>query len=474
MLESERGAVVEHHGEGDVKIGGKVFGSGPFRLQRQKFEADTPLSFEAFISVTNPRIFLSSFDMSFEGTVSLGGRINIPRLRNVSIHNGKPVRVRAQVQEIKLGFEPLPADPDIIELSAELTSTEVIPPRFAVETYADDGRIIGEFPSESQRIPTSLGTVVIEQSYHFESGAAGSSQNDTRIHHNTASLVLSRNCLSHDVEGVVDTFRAEVEDLCAVLGFLGRRRVEWYALTAIASWTDTEDERAHRSAEWYRTAAEQQERQSPSPIINPGVLPPDAFARMVSALHASPISSAIRLAIEYLNSSVSQAPLEARLVSAFTALEAIVSASTEAAGTAHTTSPAQFKKLGSRVRRVVRDFFQEKGLNPALAAEACDKVAEIYRRPIVPRTIEVLKQGQFDDQDLWPAGISIEEGLAASYRIRNHLVHAGKIEDREMAERARSRVHALTERLVYRLLEGEAEWVSPHAYLVSSRLQGTL
>jgi hypothetical protein len=62
------------------------------------------------------------------------------------------------------------------------------------------------------------------------------------------------------------------------------------------------------------------------------------------------------------------------------------------------------------------------------------------------------------------AGDGAGPGTQQAFGVRNVLVHTGDLRDVDAAAAAGDRIHALAERLAYRLLQGEDTWLDHFAY----------
>ena len=475
MIENDPRFVLEYHGQGNLVVGGEVYGTGSFHLTRPQYQPASSFT----CTVLMDRIgTVADLDyrggFSFAGVESFGRRIEIPRLQQVSLRGSNPIRCRAAAPEVLVGIEEIESDPEQLVLRALLTPSDAVSPLYQSETFTDDGRITSDQPIHPQNINSVLGTVVVQESYVFERIAGTGVEGDMRIRRLIAEVSPVVSPHTRYLPEIFRSFDHELDDICTVLGFLGRQKSEWFEMVSSMFPAPREGFAFSDRADWFKAAIPPRTRRISTPIWDSSTLPPDALDRLVSAYRQSSIRDGIRLAIEYLIASVEEGALEARLVSTFTALETVVDSVGKTEKTAHTMSGSQFKSLSSRVREVTRLFFEERGLAQDLMAESCAKVTELHRRPIVPRTLEILEKHNIVQTDIWPDEISPEHGLKTAYNIRSELVHAGRIIDRDMAERMRSRVHALAERLIYRLLSGKDEWIHSHAYAYTHRLQQNL
>ncbi|HYR11965.1 MAG TPA: hypothetical protein VEQ60_29545 [Longimicrobium sp.] len=472
MIENDPRFMLEYHGHGKLLVGGEVYGTGSFHLTRPQYQPAT-----GFIcTVLIDRIgMVADLDyrggFSFDGVESFGRRVEIPRLQQVSLRGSNPIRCRAAAPEVLVGVEEFQTNPEQLILRALLTRSDAVSPLYQSETFTNDGRITSDQPIHPQNINSVLGTLVVQESYVFERIEGEGAEGDMRIRRLVAEVSPVVSLHTHNLPEIFRSLNNELDDICTVLGFLGRQKSEWFEMVSTMSPAPREGFAFSDRADWFKATIPPRTRRISTPIWDSSTVPPDALDRMVLAYRQSPIRDGIRLAIEYLIASVEEGALESRLVGTFTALEAIIDAIGKADDTAHTMPEKQFKSLASRIRKVIRPFFEERELNADLLPETLDKVQELQRRPIAPRTLAALKKHDIFTADIWPDGTALESGLAAAYKIRNSLVHAGLITDRNKAERMRLRVHVLAERLIYRLLGGEDEWIHPYAYDHTSRLQ---
>ena len=199
-----------------------------------------------------------------------------------------------------------------------------------------------------------------------------------------------------------------------------------------------------------------------SPLVFARSLPVDGLDRMYGRMRALPYRNQLRSIIGFLLGTYESGTwLEERVTNAFTALEAMTAAITD---DAPLVPDGEFRLLREELKEVIRRFGARHGLSAATRSSMYAKLGELQRRPITKRMAEVFESHEIEWRDIWPNAQSLTAALAEAYDRRSVLVHTGAVIDFDAAVDDYRRVHALTERLIYQLIGGEAKWRDPRAY----------
>ena len=110
----------------------------------------------------------------------------------------------------------------------------------------------------------------------------------------------------------------------------------------------------------------------------------------------------------------------------------------------------------------------KEGLDAGVRKRLYEKVPELQRRSLVPRVCDLVGRWNVEWRDLFPPHAALEEELREAYHRRSLLVHEGESGDWLALMRDSRRVHALTERMVYKILDVPDAWTEPRSYEYAS------
>jgi hypothetical protein len=197
-------------------------------------------------------------------------------------------------------------------------------------------------------------------------------------------------------------------------------------------------------------------------------MPANSVNELRRTISISPIGKSLRIAIANVITAAGDAPLEARLVSAFTALEAIVNALGELDKSAYALATNKFEKLSSELRRVVREHCASKGYPETVPEAINKKMGELRRRAIVDRITEVLIARRISWMNEQSDATTLAERLRWAYKIRNDLIHQGNASDVDISWGVWHAIHDLAERLIYFQLGFDPQWLRGDPYAPGS------
>ena len=155
--------------------------------------------------------------------------------------------------------------------------------------------------------------------------------------------------------------------------------------------------------------------------------------------------------------------VETHAASTFTAFETIINGISECHGIQEIVDKNEFKKIRKVVEDAIKGYCIKNDLGPEARCDLYKKVGELRFSPIIPRAAKILEEHEIYYLDIIKDE-SMECWLREIYEKRSIFIHSGRIKSISDFAFDVDRLQALTERLVYKLLGGEKEWLSPMAY----------
>jgi hypothetical protein len=256
----------------------------------------------------------------------------------------------------------------------------------------------------------------------------------------------------------------EIRDLELVLSFLSRRHVSCYRVAVYSAESRSKGpfSEANRYVQSFSSP------EPPAELVEARAMKPDAIAAVLHHFPQSPYKEPIRHTLNFLLSYWDSAYAENQISAAFTAFETIVNGIAEARGDSKTLADPTFEELQEHLQGSIKAFAKEKGLDSSTRARLYGKLGELQRPAISPRAAALVEEYGVPWRDLWRVAdvgsLDLQRELAQAYGRRSVLVHAGRVEDYGALLSDAARVHALAERLLFRLLGAQPEWLGPFAY----------
>lgn len=424
-------------GHGHLTRGQQDVEVDAFSLERKKYDHTSPFVFTAQLRDNALRRLLIREPLQFSGIANTGQPVAIGELYGVSawthLQTGAE-ELRAETEQVDLGKSTLEFEPKEQSLHAFLTDTpfalsevEYIQKRYDGTTYPTF-----ETPRPPFEWTTSVGTAHLSLGFEREDVKVAGQKSSVRIPRPVVYLTVSDSARTIHPAELTGAWLEELEPLLRLLSFLGRNRVSVARTEVVTVGQQKDPYVVEVYTRWLRgQASSRPSRAYPRPILSPQRMPPSSISSMLARLVSSPYKAAVLLAIGFLVSTYRRGIwIEDSVASAFTALETMVHAISSEEGTDFVLTPK-----GPR------------------------------RAPIIGRAAEIFLKNGVEWADLWRGSTDLEQELSDAYDRRSKLMHAGKVDDYPVIWSDFRRVHALTERLVYKLIGGEDAWVDSQAYV---------
>lgn len=303
-------------------------------------------------------------------------------------------------------------------VSVYLTSTGLAVPRPWSVIKSTSGEItrIPESKIEDRpddNLSTAAGVARLTLDYQWERVDIDGIEADLRVPVPALHLTVANDAREADPMVVMRAVDEAIADVLDVLSFLSRRYVRWTRMRFTAVQREGDRTIDYRVSKWWRTIGSSRGRSRDGLVVLPGRMPSDALDHMLRAYRRQGHRS-LRAAIVYVLAAREPVHLESRFTSAFTAVEALLTA---------TNAPNE--------------------------------------RPAGKRAADMFARAAVRWDDLWPGGTELESALLTLYKRRNLFVHEGIFPDMDHAHVGTQRLVHLCERMLFALMEGDAEWLTP-------------
>jgi hypothetical protein len=178
---------------------------------------------------------------------------------------------------------------------------------------------------------------------------------------------------------------------------------------------------------------------------------------------ALPYRESIHSAISFLLSTFDNKAIASAVKSAWTALEAVVDGVNRFDKNLHTLNDVDFRALRKILERTIKGFLPGPDRQDT-RREIKRKLSELQMRPFALRAVELIERESVEWHNLFPDDTDLEAALGVAYRRRSALIHRGEESAIRTFPADLFRVHALSERLIYRLIGGKPEWLWHGSY----------
>lgn len=456
----------EMYFDGNIIIGDREISVTNVKIIRKKYLYLDDITFQANFS-KNDRVTISDLTDTSGGTFVLKGL-----LRNKLVVTAEAYwntlnenEISGIVTELRITSEVLVDTPKRQFIYANLSDTCLALPEVNYLAYHFNGEI-KEFGDSKEKkkgftFSTELGLATLVRHYSFEDDDSDDTDVVIRISRVTLNIEVEGKFLSFNQGLLFDKFKKILKPIESVISFLSRRQVRWYELIL------TSEEAGEGSKVW-----ESRELRKGFSTIKPDVTLVNPYClKMSDSLDAilksyinSPYCESIGHSINYLNARWKDNTIETKASNSFTAFETIVNGISEYHGDQEIIKGNHFKKLRSKIEKVIKEYCIENNYEREIRSDLYKKVSELKRAPVVSRAIILLEKNEIYHLDIIRGEESLKCFLQDAYGTRSLFLHTGKIEDFSKFLYQADRIHALTERLIYKIIGGKKEWLDPFAY----------
>ena len=409
----------------------------------------------------------------FRGKLDWGVDVFIPQVQPAGHRIGE---FRGTAQEIVIGPSSLPQKPRRQRVSVHLWPTPI-----ALEEVDDlvhwwtgeikpARRLRGKKQKRRDpKIQFAIGGFDFAQHADFDYVRIADIKSTVVIPRPTLFGSVRAKYKTDDLDKLFSQFSDELDDFARVLTFLSRRNVRWSRmhLTSDVSENDKSHWVEQRRIRASYSTKGQRERE---PLINPHRLSPDDLNNIYQAYRASPIKQSLASAIIYTVAGYDSTFADSRIANAYTAIEAVVSGLTEHDESAYTISKPLFKKLAKKLRTNITEFADTVKIDPLMATAITNKLPELRRRPIIDQVVDCIREHDIAWKDIWPDGVELRGAIGKLYKRRNRFIHSGQLGNVGQASVDAERLLIITERLIFRLLNGNPAWHDHFSFRIAPEL----
>ena len=256
---------------------------------------------------------------------------------------------------------------------------------------------------------------------------------------------------SHSVTDIMLGLKQEMPDVCLLLAFCSRQRVDWFDIGMALcvrkpNYTNLAEPKIRQSANKINYGDRFEELINHRDLINGG------FERLLTKLRFSPHSEVLRRTIPFLVTSYAPGFTETQFFLCYSALNALCDSITQIAPD---FSTSQWKRIESELKKSLLEILTKE--DKANAFELMEKkIPEIRRAPEMDVMLDAIAKMGVETDDLWK-GKSLATGLQESRKMRNALFHAAERTDIFEMRNNLIRLRLLTERVTLKLLEWPSE-----------------
>lgn len=378
-------------------------------------------------------------------------------------------RLTGTAQEVWLGAESASSKPSRQFIVAELTPTRIAIPEKSWLVQSHTGEITTQdgitTTDDPVVLPCAMGKLSFALHYRFEQLDVGSRTSSVRIPTPTLSLAVNDGEVSMSSAQLAERFLDDIEPILRLISFLSRRQVYWKRVSVASHWAREEAQPTHppEMFERLRGGVEDNREWDNEALVNPYRMKEGLFA-LAESIKTSPLQRALLLSMLYAVSAQHARFVETRLVNAFTAWESITNGVSGVEGTEKILPSSVFKELRSELHRLLETFITRKGLHAKLTSDLEAKLGELNRHAFATRATALLERYHVPWADLWQPGSDLLACVRQLALRRNDFVHRGDIGNLTLADIDARRALVLVERLLYRILGGDDNWLSPFAY----------
>ena len=453
--------------DGYLTVGDNEFHVKNIKIIRKKYLYLDDITFKVNFS-KNDRVSIVDLTGDNGGTFLLKGSLlnKSEVVANAYWMNLNENELSGIITELKISNEILESVPRRQFLHANLSDTCLALPEVDYLAYHYTGEIKTFLDKKSKKndssFSTGIGRATLVKHYSFEDDETDDTDVLIRVSRVTVNIDLEEQYRSCDQNILLEKFKNELEPIEYILSFLSRRQVRWHELILISEDTNVWETRELRKG--FSTT------KPDNTLVNPHCLSDSGSLDEVVKLYiGSPYQESIKHSVNYLNARWKDSSIETMASNSFTAFETIVNGICEHHGNQEIIEGIHFKKLRGKIEKVIKEYCVDNGFGGGIRSDLYKKVNELKRAPIVSRAIKIIEENNIYISDLIKNDESLELFLRDAYRERSVFLHTGKIENFSDFLFKADRIHALTERLIYKLVGGKKDWLDTFAYRYAFR-----
>lgn len=445
-----------------------------FTVRRPKYGTSESWDFLAHPDATHTEIRSATGDLQetlrLDAETDRGEAIRIPEI-HVQWFTHR--RVEGFCFEIEIGPESLPGVPDRQFLLVSFSSTAIARPEIPLPTLTPKGEIkelSSRHRNEPFRISTPLGEGSFSLQYKWEDALVAEEKVPVRVPRPRLFLEVEEEQRETTPLSLARSLEDSLPTFCRLLSFLSRQDVTWMHTLVGSRREEGEDPFPPKESQLWKATGPDRST-TLEPLVVPGRMSAKDLGTLLGTFRGLEYRDSIFHAIGFLIGSISERHAEARLINAWTALEATVSGYCHSQGLEFIVESDQHNSLRQRVKTVIAEWVdknelirgdQEEDVRNSLQGKMAGP--HTRRRAFPDRVRDAVLDSGAHWRDLWPEETRLRRAIRDGYSRRSTLIHRARRSDDLPTPVDTYRIHALTERIIFHLLGGDRNWINPRAY----------
>jgi hypothetical protein len=267
-------------------------------------------------------------------------------------------------------------------------------------------------------------------------------------YYSCAADIETKSVNSRNYHKKIKEAKKELEDYLHLISFVSRKRVKLYQCTSLLYTEDTEGKRSYLAELEYF-------EKNPYPEEYPArledcIIFPDNFDEFIKVAYPEFIRNkdSLKSILDYYITAQEEKLLESSFLILFVVLEALVYQFSPEENVQMNLQRKQFKELTKKIKPIILKFCDEEGVEKDLVLK---KLPELQRVPIKENLERLIEKYEIYTDDLYP----VSKEKFKFIKMRNNLIHKGKISDYYEFFKDKRKLQILVERIILRILGWE-------------------
>ena len=445
---------------GGINVDGDVVPAFRVEIERQKYDCNAEIKFTAYLASED----VNKLDGLLRGKVSVilsGLLYKDPIVVDAFWSNFSDRRLTGTIGSFLIGGGKLSSRPIRQMIIVKFSPNDVVLSDAWHTVRNSDGTI--EIAEGSDKRPpfeidAEIGIARLSLQYDYEDSNVDEAKITAMVPVPSLLIEVNETCIDENVDALINRCTQAIEPIETMVSFLGRRQFRWNEILVLSEQKDMPVSEVRRVKDGFAS------KKPLARLIVPQRLDANSIDGLISNYLGLPFCEAVCHTIGYLNSYWGDGFLESSAMMSFTAFETLINGISRSEGTDLIVSDEVFKVVKRKVQSHVRDVCDSLGVGKSEKCEMYAKLGELQRSPIVPRAVTILERYEIKWNDLDLNSETLRDWLRGAYKRRSALLHSGHIENNKQAMIDTRCIHALTERLVYKLVGGNEKWIDRSAY----------
>ncbi len=318
--------------------------------------------------------------------------------------------------------------------------------------YYPNGSIKIENPKNPKKINTDIGQLSFFKKYGHMSITYKQKKGDLR-YYNCAATFEIKLANSNNYNEKIEKAKEVLKDYLYLISAVSRKAITWYQCTALLL---TNKKEFIKKIDYFKTSHYPEEYHS---SIHDSIIDPKDFDGFleISYPRYCQHKEKLKSILEYYVTSQEEKLMESSFLLFFIVLEALVNQFILERTETKTMKNKQFRELCTHLKPIISQFCDEENIEQDLIV---NRLSELQRKPFLDKLGSLIQRFNIFIDDLYP----IPENKFKFYKIRNNLIHRGKISDYYEFFKEKLKLQFLVERIILRILGWKREKFSTSDY----------